>query len=109
MYHIIDKHWSILSEDPLVGEFVTLTQSITFKRANSIRDNVVKREYKGERRKDPCKDMGTFPRGSCAQCTYIKREKEFVLPNVEKYKTMSKHLQSMRIGNLYLPVGRHVA
>lgn len=140
---ILTKHWSILTDDPVLGSLLTSKPQITFRKAGSLADLLTQSEYKGNQRGDPCKTWGTFPCGNCSFCNVIGKRTTFLLPNGERFQLkhfancqtqgvvylvqcqcgafyigktrqefrqrVSKHLLSMQIGNLYLPLGRHVA
>ncbi|XP_040188254.1 uncharacterized protein LOC120920313 [Rana temporaria] len=139
----ISKFWPILTEDPILKNLITNQPQITFKKAPSLGTLLVKSEYKGINKKDPCKTFGTYPCGTCAQCPVIGRRTTLTLPNgdtfslkhfancrtrgvvylmqcqcgsfyvgktkQELHKRIEKHMHSMRICNLYLPLGRHIA
>lgn len=79
--NIINKYWSILTEDPVLKNFVTSKPQITFKKAGSISSMLVQSEYKGNARKDPFKTFGTYPCGSCSQSTVIGGGATLALPN----------------------------
>ncbi|XP_040206073.1 uncharacterized protein LOC120937139 [Rana temporaria] len=141
---IIQKHWTILTDDPKINPFITTHPSIIHRRAMSIRDSLVSSEFKDTtNEKLRCSLPGTFQCGHCSCCYLIRREKTFSLPNGETFKPkyfvncrtrgvvylmececgayyigktkqefqkrISKHKYSMTIGNIYLPIGRHVA
>lgn len=130
-----NKYWHILISDPTIGPFVPPTPLVTFRRATSVGDMLVKSELKGSTRGDPCKVMSTFPRGSCAYCRYMDTRKNVQLPNgwtfISKHfancqttdlgcyyigKTIQKlwkkiycHISAMKTSNPDLPLGRHGA
>lgn len=82
---IIQRHWSILTDDSKIQKFVANAPSITFGRAMSIKDRLVTSEFRGESTKEHCPAKGFFPCGHCSQCPLIKKEKTFLLPNGERF------------------------
>lgn len=79
---IIKRHWSILTDDPKLREFVHEKPTITYRRAMSLRDKLVQSEYINENgRLKPRSVVGSFPCGHCSYCPLIKKDKTFVLPN----------------------------
>lgn len=140
---IISKHWSILTEDPILRSLVTPRPQITYKKSGAIGNTLTQSEYKGSTRGDPCKTWGTYPCGTCSQCGVIGRRTRITLSSGEDFqlrhfancrtrgvvylmqcqcgafyvgktrqeftKRVEKHIHSMGIGSLYLPLGRHVA
>lgn len=82
---ILQKNWSILTNDTTLKQLVPSRPLITFRKAGSIHENIVQSEFKGKFRKDPCKDLGTFPCGRCSACHVIPRCKSTILPNGMKF------------------------
>lgn len=85
---IIQNHWSIHTDDYKVQQFLPDTPSITFRRASSLKDELVKSEY----HKKPNKKhslYGTYPCGHCAYCPLIRKKNPFfsqmakaLIPNI---------------------------
>lgn len=55
--NIIQKHWSILKDDNIVKHFIPPVPSITFKKAASLKDKLVKSEYRKMRKKNTVPHM----------------------------------------------------
>lgn len=85
IHNIIEKHWSILTDNDKVKYFISPVPSITFKRVASLKDKVVKSEYRKTNKKH-CSTYGTFPCGHCAHCLRIRKEKVFTFPNGQVFK-----------------------
>lgn len=85
IYNIIKRHWSILTDDDRVKHFIPPVPSVTFKRASSLKDKLVKSEYHKTNKKH-CSVYGTFPCGHCAHCPLIRKEKVFTLPNGQVFR-----------------------
>lgn len=83
---ILTKHWSILTDDPVLWNLLTPKPQITFRKAGSLADLLTQREYKGNQRRDPCKTWGTFPCGNCSFCKVIGKRTSFLLPNGEHFQ-----------------------
>lgn len=75
---ILTKYWHVLTYDPIVGPFVSPNPLVTFRRNTSVGDRLVKSEFKGLTRGDPCNTLGTVP---CGYCRYINTDKNPRLPN----------------------------
>lgn len=129
--NVIQKYWHLLSMDPNIGRFVSHNPFITFRRATSIRNYIVRSKFKG-----------TYTCGDCSFCQYIHTGPTCRLPNgrvfraqhfsnckthgvvylllcdcglfyvgktkIELHSRMSKHIWSMKVCNPDLPLGRHV-
>lgn len=78
------KHWSILTDDPTITQFVSPTPSITFKRASSLKDKVVQSEYADTSKRTHFSIKCTFTCGHCSCCPLINKDKRFILPNGDK-------------------------
>lgn len=99
--NLLQKYWSVLTEDPILSSFVTQTPAITYRKAGPIRESLVQSEYKGEHRKYLCRQMGTFPCGECAQCPVINQSNQFTLPNCERFS--ARHFANCKTkGIVYL-------
>lgn len=80
----VKKHWHILSSDPSVGGAFKELPIFANKRADNIRDKVVKTYYKPEPHflaNTPC---GNFPCFNCIQCNAMIRGKYFSHPHSGK-------------------------
>lgn len=88
MWEIIQRHWSLLTDDPKTHQFILNAPSITYRRALSVKDHLVTSEFKGETIKENCPAKGSFPCGHCSQCPLIKKEKSFSLPNGENFEPL---------------------
>lgn len=75
---IFNKLWHILPSDPTIGPFVPSAPLVTYRRVSSVGDILVKSEFKGCTRGDPCKLLGTFPCDSCKCCCYMDTPKNNV-------------------------------
>lgn len=51
---IMDKYWHLLGMDTEISPLVSEKPAITNRRAKSLKDKLVNREFKGAARKDPC-------------------------------------------------------
>lgn len=79
----IEKHWHLLQIDPNLSPHISATPTITFRKA---RDQLVKSEYAGAFRSDPCQRLDTFTCGGCMCCHYMNTQSNFVLPNGRLYR-----------------------
>lgn len=85
--NILQKHWSILTDDPKLKTFLPKQPSITFRRATSLKDTLVQSEFKNQhKRSKQCHITGSFPCGHCTFCPLIRKAKSFRLPNGEIFK-----------------------
>lgn len=126
--------------DPIIGSLVPTHPAFTFRRARSLRNELISSEYKGGS-KDPCKRFGAFKCGGCRYCQFMDVGTHKLLPNNNKFvpghfsncktvgvvyllqcdcqcfyvgKTKNElwrriyhHIQSMKVCNPDLPLGRH--
>lgn len=84
---IVQKRWTILTDDSKVKSFVTDCPSITYKRATSIQDLLVQSEFKNAQKRDKhCPAFGTFSCGQCSFCSLMRKKKVFRLPNGDMFK-----------------------
>lgn len=65
----------------MVGPYVSPDPLPTFRRTTSVGDRLVRSEFRGLTRGDPCNTLGTFPCGSCGYCRYMNTNKHPPLPN----------------------------
>lgn len=80
--NILQKHWSILTDDPTLKTLLPKQPSITFRRATSLKDMLVQSEFKDQyKRFKQCHVTGSFPCGHCTFCPLIKKAKSFRIPN----------------------------
>lgn len=77
---ILNKYWYLLLADPTLKPHITEKPSIIYRRAKSLRDNLIKSEFKNKRG-DPCKTKGTYKCGTCNYCQYMHTTKNVTLPN----------------------------
>lgn len=97
---IVEKYWHVLTLDTNIGPFVPDTPSFTFRRARSLRDQLVSSEFKADGRKDPCKHGGTFTCGGCNYCRFLNTSKNILLPNSERYKP--RHYANCQMPGWYI-------
>lgn len=83
---IIGKFWHLLCIDPLLSPYVPQCPAITYRRASSLKDQVVQSEFVGKFHKDLCKRMGTFTCSGCPICQYMNTWQDILLPNGQPYK-----------------------
>lgn len=84
--NILQKHWHLLQIDPNLKPHITATPTITYRKARSLGDYLVKSEYTGNFRSDTCKRLGTFTCGGCSCCRYMNTKNKFKLPNGRMYR-----------------------
>lgn len=67
--HIIKKNWNIIECDPTLREIFTEPPGISFRRAPTIKDKLVRSHLPAER-KDTwlCRPKGNYPCGNCNYC-----------------------------------------
>lgn len=98
---IVNKCWQILTMDPIIGHLVPNAPMFTFRRATSIRDKLVRSEFRDESAKDHCKYKGTFICGSCRYCKYMHTAKRITLPNGDPFRP--KHFANCKmLGVIYM-------
>lgn len=68
---ILQKHWHLLQIDPTLSPHISASPTITFRRARSLKDHLVKSEYVGTFRSDPCRRFSNFTCGGCTCCQYM--------------------------------------
>lgn len=101
--NIVERYWHVLKLDPTISPFMQDKPSFTFKRAKSIKDNLVSSEYSGGGvgKQDLCKRPKTFRCGGCPYCQFMKTKSNIKLPNGQNYAP--KHFANCRtIGVVYL-------
>lgn len=89
---IFNKYWHILFSDPTIGLFVPPTPLVAFRQTTSVGDLLVKSEFTGSKRGDPCNTLDAFPCSSCAYCRYMDTRKNLRLPNGRTF--VPKHFAS---------------
>lgn len=57
---IVQKYWHVLTMDPIIGPFVPKIPVLTFRRARSLRDQLVSSEFREGGHRDPCRHFGKF-------------------------------------------------
>lgn len=81
MREIVKKHWSILLSDSILENYLTTYPSITARRAQNLRDCLVRSHYQntgpGEIFGTRGPRQGCIPCGRCVACPNIERATEF--------------------------------
>lgn len=83
---ILEKHWHIQQIDPTLSPYILSYPAITFCKAKSIKGQLVKSEFIGSFRSDPCKRLGTFIYGGCTTCQYMNTKSDITLPNGQLFR-----------------------
>lgn len=97
----IEKHWHLLQIDPTLNPHIPTIPAITYCRARSLKDQLVRSEYVGTFRSHPCKRLGTFTCGGCPHCRYMNIQPNTILPNGKPYRP--KHFANCKtFGVIYL-------
>lgn len=76
---IVDKYWFLLTQDPILGQYVTNRPSITYRRSNSLRDLLVSSHFSEDCTADGEKPS-TIPCGCCTYCQYLDTRTTAILP-----------------------------
>lgn len=77
------------------------TPAITYRRTCSLKDQLVRSDYVGTFRSNPCKRLGTFTCGGCSFSRYMNTQPNTILPNGKLYKP--KHYANCKtVGIVYL-------
>lgn len=83
---IIAKYWQLLQIDPTLNPHIPSYPAVTYRKAKSLKDQLVQSEFVGSFRSDPCKHLGTFTCGGCPLCQYMNTKSNTLLPNGQTYK-----------------------
>lgn len=83
---IFNKFWHLLYADPTLRPHLSEYTMITYRRASSLKDQLVQSEFMGEFRGDPCKRRGTFTCGGCPIYRYMNTILDTILPNGRPYR-----------------------
>lgn len=89
-----------LLSDEKVKRHLSSRPEITFKRIQTIHDNLVQSHYRGAIRTDLCKFMGTFPCGGFSFCSFIDTNTWKLLRNGQVHQT--KHFVNWKKVVVYL-------
>lgn len=98
--NIMEKHWFLLKEDPILTNYVADNQSITFRRAKSLKDNLVRSHFT-DTPTDLSKHPVTTPCGNCESCPYLDTRNKVTLPNGEEW-TQKYSASCWSTGVIYL-------
>lgn len=80
---ILGKAWPILLNDDKINKFIPPYPQITYRKAKSIKDQIISSHYNENPNKICCKTVGTFKCGTCPQCPYMVQTKFVRLPGGE--------------------------
>lgn len=88
---IFEKYWFLLKEDSVLSGYMADRPSITYRRARSLRDELVRSHFVDSttRLSDP---PTTTPCGSCEACPFVDTRGRVTLPNGELW--VQKHSAS---------------
>ncbi|XP_040212985.1 uncharacterized protein LOC120943646 [Rana temporaria] len=80
--NILNKHWSLLTNDPILSNYIGQRPDITFKRSRSLRDKLTSSHYKtnSNQQRPP---NGMMRCGRCNFCPWVREGTTFSLPNGE--------------------------
>lgn len=83
--NILDTHWYLLQEDPILRKYVNTYPEIVFRRTNSLRDKLVFSHYTAYKPYAPKLPLGTSRCGNCTFCPWVLPGHQVLLPNGEVY------------------------
>lgn len=98
---IIGRYWFLLTEDPVLSHYVTPHPSITYRRARSLKDELVQShfiEHSGPSKATPPR---ITPCGNCDVCQYLDLRSRAILPNGENW-TQRQDASCHTMGIIYL-------
>lgn len=81
---ILNKHWPILQEDPILNKYISPFPQITFKRTKSLGDQLISSHF-SVTPKIMHPKLGMAQCGKCSFCPWLKEGNSFILPNGEKF------------------------
>lgn len=84
---ILSKHWHLLQADPNVCNFISNSPQITFKRAPSLKDELVSNHFKDSSPSAHCESAGTFRCNNCDICLFIHTSNSIKLPNGQHFQS----------------------
>lgn len=100
IHNIFKKYWSLLTNDPILSQYVAEKPSITYRRCSSIRDNLVKSHYI-DPTFDTSRPVGTTPCGIYDAGTFLDTRSKVELPNGQIWHN-KKHVTCNTMGVVYL-------
>lgn len=82
--NILQQHWHILSEDPILRKYVSDYPEIVFKKAPSLRDKLTKSHFAPSQAQTTNR-VGIHTCGHCSFCPWVSTGYKFQLPNGETF------------------------
>lgn len=80
---IFEKYWFLLTEDPVLSNYVASKPSITYRRAGSLKDELISSHFVNPTIRQSIPPR-TIPCGSCEACPFLDIRNQVILPNGER-------------------------
>lgn len=97
------RNWDVIRLDPKVRDLVADSPQITYRRARSLKDELIKSHYEPRPSRDPCIIKGSFPCGECPQCRFINNSLHLL--TIHGINFGAKHFANFNIkGIIYLMI-----
>lgn len=98
--NVLVKHWSLLTNDPILSKYINSKPDITYKRSRSLRDKITSSHYTTHQTQHVSSN-GMTRCGKCSFCLWIREGSTFVLPNGENFPP-NFHTDCSTQGVIYL-------
>lgn len=94
------KYWSLLTNDPILSNYVTDKPSVTYRRNTSRRENLVQSHYT-DRTLERSVTKGTFHCGACDACSSLDTRTKVLLANGQQWHPV-RNVTCDTMGVVYL-------
>ena len=103
---ILNQHWHILSEAPILGSFVGDRPLLTARRSTNLKDCLVHSEYQRTTKSNWLTDLpplkGMYPCGRCSMCKYIEKTDTFHSADGTKHFRINSFINCSTTRVIYL-------
>lgn len=111
---ILNQHWHILSESPILGKIVGTRLLLTARRSKNLKDSLIHSEYQRSSTPNWLTQLpplkGMFRCGRCSVCKYVERTNTFTDSDGKKLFKINNFINCNTTRVIYMltcPCGKH--